>query len=239
MTAQANLVAQTAHANRLMQLSGITRRFVKGKMPVDVLKGVDLTINKGEFITLMGPSGSGKSTLLNIIGGLDKPSTGQVQFGDVDLAALSMSALADWRAKHLGFVFQNYQLIPVLSAAENVELPLLLRNLTAKERQTRVQTALEIVGLSNRAEHLPRELSGGQEQRVSIARALVNDPNFLICDEPTGNLDSLSGKQVLSILSSLNRDFGKTIVMVTHDAKAASIGSRQIHLRDGLLTGES
>jgi len=223
----------------LLAIEGVTKRFIKGKMPVDILKGINLDIQSGEFVTLMGPSGSGKSTLLNIIGGLDKPSSGKLTFGGRDLASLSHSELAKWRRENLGFVFQNYQLIPVLSAAENVEMPLLLRKMSKQERQRRVNTALEIVGLSNRLDHYPKELSGGQEQRVSIARALVNDPTLLICDEPTGNLDSLSGKQILSILSSLHRDFGKTIIMVTHDKEAAKCGSRMVRLQDGMMLGES
>ena len=223
----------------LLGIQGVTKRFMKGDMPVDILKGINMDIQAGEFVTLMGPSGSGKSTLLNIIGGLDKPSSGSLTFAGEDLANFSQSQLAKWRANNLGFVFQNYQLIPVLTAAENVEMPLLLRNMSKQERQRRVSTALEVVGLSNRQDHYPKELSGGQEQRVSIARALVNDPKFLICDEPTGNLDSLSGKQILSILSSLHRDFGKTIIMVTHDKEAANIGSRLVRLQDGMLQGEA
>ena len=236
MTTQILPAAQPDTALPMMQLSGVTRRFVKGKMPVDVLKGIDLSIHPGEFVSLMGPSGSGKTTLLNIIGALDSPTAGHIQFNQSPLGHLSASELAKWRAQNLGFVFQNYQLIPVLTAAQNVEVPLLLRNMSKQERATRVSTALDVVGLSSRANHYPRELSGGQEQRVSIARALVNDPKFLICDEPTGNLDSLSGKQILNILASLNRDFGKTIVMVTHDKKAAEAGTRIIHLRDGLIS---
>ena len=223
----------------LLGIQCVTKRFMKGNMPVDILKGINMDIQAGEFVTLMGPSGSGKSTLLNIIGGLDKPSSGSLTFAGEDLASFSQSQLAKWRANNLGFVFQNYQLIPVLTAAENVEMPLLLRNMSKQERQRRVSTALEVVGLSNRQGHYPKELSGGQEQRVSIARALVNDPKFLICDEPTGNLDSLSGKQILSILSSLHRDFGKTIIMVTHDKEAANIGSRLVRLQDGMLQGEA
>ena len=224
----------------LLGIQGVTKRFMKGNMPVDILKGINMDIQAGEFVTLMGPSGSGKSTLLNIIGGLDKPSSGSLTFAGDNLANFSQSQLAKWRANNLGFVFQNYQLIPVLTAAENVEMPLLLlRNMSKQERQRRVSTALEVVGLNKRQDHYPKELSGGQEQRVSIARALVNDPKFLICDEPTGNLDSLSGKQILSILSSLHRDFGKTIIMVTHDKEAANIGSRLVRLQDGMLQGEA
>ncbi len=221
----------------LLSLSGVSKTFLKGRLPVEVLHQIDFTLYQGEFIALMGPSGSGKSTLLNLLSGLDQPSKGQISYRGQPIEQLSDRALAAWRAEHLGFVFQNYQLLPVLTAAENVELPLLLKPMSRAQRAARVQNALELVGLANRAGHYPAELSGGQEQRVSIARALVTDPEFLVCDEPTGNLDSKTGQDILQILQSLQRDYGKTILMVTHDATSASYASRLVRLQDGRLAG--
>ncbi len=231
------VMPQVQVAPVLIELAGVSKTFLKGRLPVNVLKDIHFCIRQGEFIALMGPSGSGKSTLLNLISGLDQPTDGSIRFRQQAIEQLSDGQLAAWRASSIGFVFQNYQLLPVLSAAENVELPLLLKNMSRKERQQRVRNALKIVGLDNRADHLPAELSGGQEQRVSIARALVTDPEFLVCDEPTGNLDSKTGHDILSILQSLQRDFGKTILMVTHDATAAGFASRIVQLQDGHIKG--
>lgn len=219
----------------MVELRGVHKRFTKGRGHVDVLLGVDLTVADGEFIALMGPSGSGKTTLLNIIGGIDGATDGQVCVADTDLDRLGSRAMARWRATHIGYVFQSYNLLPVLSAHRNVELPLLLTNLTATQRRRNAAAALEIVGLPHRATHKPGELSGGQEQRVAIARAIVADPAILVCDEPTGDLDRGSANEILELLTLLNEEHGKTIVMVTHDAKAASYARRTIHLDKGLL----
>ena len=194
------ILPQVQVAPVLIELINVSKTFLKGRLPVNVLKDIQFCIRQGEFIALMGPSGSGKSTLLNLISGLDQPSSGSISFRQQSIEQLSDRQLAAWRARSIGFVFQNYQLLPVLTAAENVELPLLLKNMSRRERQQRVLNALKIVGLDNRADHLPAELSGGQEQRVSIARALVTDPEFLVCDEPTGNLDSKTGQDILGIL---------------------------------------
>lgn len=231
------ILPQVQVAPVLIELINVSKTFLKGRLPVNVLKDIQFCIRQGEFIALMGPSGSGKSTLLNLISGLDQPSSGSISFRQQSIEQLSDRQLAAWRARSIGFVFQNYQLLPVLTAAENVELPLLLKNMSRRERQQRVLNALKIVGLDNRADHLPAELSGGQEQRVSIARALVTDPEFLVCDEPTGNLDSKTGQDILGILQSLQRDFGKTILMVTHDATAAGFASRVVRLQDGQIKG--
>ena len=222
-----------------IELAGVSKAFIKGRQQVEVLKHIQLQIRQGEFVALMGPSGSGKSTLLNLISGLDTPTKGRIRCGETYLEQLNDRQLAQWRSQQLGFVFQNYQLLPVLTAAENVALPLLLKNMSKKERAMRVQNALEIVGLEGRADHLPAELSGGQEQRVSIARALVTDPQFLVCDEPTGNLDSKTGHEILAMLQTLQQDFGKTILMVTHDLQAARFASRTIQLQDGQIRGEA
>jgi putative ABC transport system ATP-binding protein len=231
------ILPQVQIAPVLIELANVSKTFLKGRLPVNVLTNIQFCIRQGEFIALMGPSGSGKSTLLNLISGLDQPSSGSISFRQQSIEQLSDRQLAAWRARSIGFVFQNYQLLPVLTAAENVELPLLLKNMSRRERQQRVINALKIVGLDNRADHLPAELSGGQEQRVSIARALVTDPEFLVCDEPTGNLDSKTGQDILGILQSLQRDFGKTILMVTHDATAAGFASRVVRLQDGQIKG--
>jgi putative ABC transport system ATP-binding protein len=204
-----------------------------------VLDGLSLDIAAGDFVALMGPSGSGKSTLLNLIGGLDHPTSGRLEIDGLRVDELSEAALARWRADHVGFVFQMYNLLPVLTAERNVELPLLLKDLSREQRAGRVAAALKLVGLEHRARHRPRELSGGQEQRVGIARAIVTDPTLLLCDEPTGDLDRKSGDEILYLLQALNQEYGKTIIMVTHDPHAAERAHRVIHLDKGLLREES
>ena len=200
-----------------------------------MLQGIDLDVRAGDYIALMGPSGSGKSTLLNLIAGIDKPSSGEIRVGGVDIAGLSEGELAGWRAAHIGFIFQFYNLMPVLSAFGNVELPLLLTGLSRRERRERVELALSLVGLSDRADHKPNELSGGQQQRVAIARALITDPTLIVADEPTGDLDRVTGEEILVLLKRLNEELGKTIVMVTHDPKAAEKARRIVHLEKGVL----
>ncbi len=219
----------------LIQVRGVGKTYFRGKEPTAVLKNLDLQVPQGAFEALMGPSGSGKSTLLNLIAGLDRPSTGSIVVAGADLTHLSDSALAKWRARTIGFIFQTYNLMPVLTAQENVELPLLLTNLPAKERRRRAQTALRVVGLADRMSHYPRQLSGGQEQRVAIARAIVNDPMLLVADEPTGDLDRQSADEILTLLLTLNRDLKKTIIMVTHDPAAAARASRTRRLDKGAL----
>ncbi len=219
----------------LISIGDLHKTYTRGAETVDVLLGLTLEVEQGEFLALMGPSGSGKTTLLNLIGGLDTPSSGSVTVGDQRIDQLGSAALARWRAGHVGFVFQFYNLLPMLSAARNVELPLLLTNLSKAERSKRVAIALEVVGLADRARHKPSELSGGQAQRVAIARAIVGDPSLLVCDEPTGDLDRQTADDVLGLLQTLNREHGKTIVMVTHDPKAAEYASRQVHLDKGQL----
>ncbi len=214
----------------------LTKIYRQGDIQVTALNRISLDIAQGEFLTLMGPSGSGKSTLLHIIAGIDSPTSGSCRVQGIDVANLNESQLADWRNQNVGFVFQSFNLIPVLTALENVELPLLLTRLGSKERKRQALTALELVGVAERSHHLPKQLSGGQEQRVAIARALVTDPKLLVCDEPTGNLDSHSAQEVLSILQTLSRDSKKTVIMVTHDPKAAAFGSRAIHLEKGELS---
>ena len=206
---------------------------------ITVLDGIDLQVPEGEFVALMGPSGSGKTTLLNLIAGIDRPTSGAIHVAGTDLAGLSESALARWRSRSIGFIFQFYNLIPVLSAQENVELPLMLERLSARERRERAMTALKIVGLTDRAGHYPRQLSGGQEQRVAIARAIVADPRVLVADEPTGDLDARSAEEILTLMETLNRDFKKTIVMVTHDPRASKRAHAKKHLDKGVLTDES
>ena len=219
----------------LANLQGVSRVYQKGKERVEVLHELDLVIPAGDFLAIMGPSGSGKTTLLNILGGLDQPSGGTVTVGGAELSSMSNNQLSHWRSTHVGFVFQFYNLLPVLTAQKNVELPLLLTNFNAKERAERAGIALDIVGLSDRAKHLPRELSGGEEQRVAIARAIVSDPALLLCDEPTGDLDREKADDILKLLQVLNRDHGKTIVMVTHDAQAADFATRTLHVDKGKL----
>ncbi|MEO5820422.1 MAG: ABC transporter ATP-binding protein [Vicinamibacteraceae bacterium] len=219
----------------LVRIADVHKFYSRGSERVDVLKGVNFTIPKGDFLALMGPSGSGKTTLLNLMGGLDTPTSGAVEIGGVRINDLSGSALSKWRAQHIGFVFQLYNLLPVLNAERNVELPLLLTKLSKAERRKRAQIALKVVGLADRASHYPRQLSGGQEQRVGIARAIVTDPDLLLCDEPTGDLDRKSGDEILDLLQTLNREHGKTIVMVTHDPRAADRARRTLHLEKGVF----
>jgi putative ABC transport system ATP-binding protein len=224
--------------NPLVKIAGVHKYFTRGSERIDVLKGVNLDIPKGDFLALMGPSGSGKTTLLNLMGGLDTPSGGIVEIGGTNIAELGGGQLSRWRSHHIGFVFQLYNLLPVLTAERNVELPLLLTKLSKVERAKRVAIALKVVGLSERAKHYPRQLSGGQEQRVGIARAIVTDPTLLLCDEPTGDLDRKAGDEILDLLHALNRDHGKTIVMVTHDPRAAERATRTLHLEKGMLMEE-
>jgi putative ABC transport system ATP-binding protein len=228
----------SATATPLIHIANVEKLYRRGSEDIHVLAGLDLTVHRGEFLALMGPSGSGKSTLLNLIGGLDRPSKGSIRVGEDDIDALSDRKLAAWRARHVGFVFQFYNLIPVMSAERNVELPLLLTHLSKSERRAHVTTALGVVGLTNRADHYPRQLSGGEQQRVGIARAIVTDPTLLLCDEPTGDLDRKSGDEILALLQALSRDHGKTIVMVTHDPHASARASRTVYLNKGQLTSE-
>lgn len=223
----------------LVTLRNVTKSYVRGKQKVEVLHGIDLTIQSGEFLALMGPSGSGKTTLLNLVAGLDQPTGGEVLVAGDRIDQLSRGSLSDWRARHIGFIFQFYNLLPVLTAEANVEVPLLLTNLSKAERRRRVQVALELVGLAERARHKPNELSGGQQQRVAIARAIVSDPTLLVCDEPTGDLDRQNAEEIMNLLQALNRSQNKTIVMVTHDPKAAEYASRELHLDKGLLTNDT
>jgi putative ABC transport system ATP-binding protein len=222
----------------LVSLRGVSKTYYRGQERIDVLDGLTLDVPRGDFLALMGPSGSGKTTLLNLLGGLDRPSAGEVTVGGERVDRLSGGRLADWRARHVGFVFQFYNLLPVLTAERNVELPLLLTKLSKAERKKHVATALDVVGLADRAHHYPRQLSGGQELRVGIARAIVTDPTLLLCDEPTGDLDRRSGDEVLDLLTALNRRFGKTVVMVTHDPHAAARATRTLHLDKGRLSTE-
>jgi putative ABC transport system ATP-binding protein len=219
----------------LVEIRKVSKVYERGKEKIEVLHKVDLDIEKGDFLALMGPSGSGKTTLLNLIGGLDSPTEGTLSVAGRRIDNLSESALAKWRASNVGFVFQFYNLLPMLSARKNVELPLLLTRLSAAQRKRNAAIALELVGLSDRSAHKPGELSGGQQQRVSIARAIVSDPTLLVCDEPTGDLDRQSAEDILTLLQQLNRDHGKTIIMVTHDPKAAEYASHVLHLDKGTL----
>jgi putative ABC transport system ATP-binding protein len=228
----------TALPPPLIRVEHLSKTYRRGGQAIEVLVDIHLEVAAGEFVALMGPSGSGKSTLLNLIAGIDKPSGGRIEIAGVDIATLSESELADWRAANVGFIFQFYNLMPVLSAFDNIELPLLLTHLSRRERHQRVEAALALVGLSDRADHLPNELSGGQQQRVAIARALVSDPRLIVADEPTGDLDRTTGAEILSLLSRLVSDLGKTIVMVTHDPKAAARAGRLIHLEKGVLVDE-
>ena len=226
---------QTPSVVSISELSKVYRR---GESEVIALNKVSLSIAQGEFLALMGPSGSGKSTLLHIIAGVDRPTSGTCRVGDVIVTELGESDLADWRNQNVGFVFQSFNLIPVLTAFENVELPLLLMDLSSRQRKKLVHTALDLVGLADRARHLPKQMSGGQEQRVAIARAIVTDPKLVVADEPTGNLDHASAEEVLQILQTLSRQAGKTVIMVTHDPRAAGYGSRTVHLEKGELLPE-
>jgi putative ABC transport system ATP-binding protein len=219
----------------LVEVSGIHKVYQRGGERLDVLRGLDLQVPEGEFLALMGPSGSGKTTLLNVIGGLDKPTSGRVVVGGRDLTRASARELAQWRARNVGFVFQFYNLLPVLTAARNVEVPLLLTRLSRAERARHVAAALDLVGLSDRANHYPSQLSGGQEQRVGIARAIVTDPTLILCDEPTGDLDRETAGEILDLLGELNRRYEKTIIMVTHDALAAERARRVLRVDKGVL----
>ena len=219
----------------LVHIENLSKTYTRGLQRVEVLHGINLDIETGDFVALMGPSGSGKTTLLNLIGGLDAPSGGSITVGGVRIDQLAENALARWRSQQVGFVFQFYNLLSALSARANVELPLLLTRLTGAQRRQRADIALQLVGLSDRAVHKPAELSGGQQQRVAIARAIVSDPTLLVCDEPTGDLDRQSAAEVLALLQQLNRDHGKTIIMVTHDPKAAEFARRIVHLDKGTL----
>ncbi len=223
----------------LVEIRDLTKAYVRGKQRVEVLHGINLDIVDGDFVALMGPSGSGKTTLLNLIGGLDSPSSGLLKVQNQRIDDFGSDELAAWRANTVGFIFQSYNLMPVLTALKNVELPLLLTDMSGSERSRRAAVALELVGLSDRSKHKPNELSGGQQQRVAIARALVSDPRILICDEPTGDLDRKTADEVLTLLQQLNNDFGKTIIMVTHDPKAAEYAKRTVHLDKGTLVNEA
>src|SRR5580698_27571 len=222
----------------LVEIRQVVKRYHRGRESLEVLHNLDLEVKAGEFLALMGPSGSGKTTLLNLIGGLDRPTEGEVVVGGENIDDLSSGALAKWRARHIGFVFQFYNLMPMLSAERNVELPLLLTHLSGAQRKANVAAALELVGLTDRRKHKPAELSGGQQQRVAIARALVADPTLLVCDEPTGDLDRETAEEILGLIQLLNRDQGKTVIMVTHDPKAASFAKRIVHLDKGALVAD-
>jgi len=217
----------------LYDLKNVEKSFVKGKEKITVFDGLNMSIAEGDFLAIMGPSGSGKTTLLNMLGGVDQPTGGEVWFDGSRVDTLSEGQLAKWRANNIGFIFQFYNLMPMLNAARNVELPLLLTNLSSKQRKKSVETALELVGLADRAKHMPNEMSGGQQQRVAIARAIVSDPKLMLCDEPTGDLDRATADEILEMLQLLNKEFGKTIVMVTHDPRAAEYAKRTLHLDKG------
>ncbi len=219
----------------LIQCRGLTKSYRKGDATITPLQELDLDVPAGDFLALMGPSGSGKTTLLNLIAGIDRPTAGQLQIGGADIARLSRARLADWRSDHVGYIFQLYNLVPVLTAYENVELPLLLHRLSRRVRHERVATALQLVGIADRHDHFPRQLSGGQEQRVAIARAIVADPKIIVADEPTGDLDAESAAAIMKLLTQLNRELGKTLILVTHDAKCASYARRTLHLEKGRL----
>ena len=238
MSAAAPAAATASAGTPLIRIRDLQKVYRRGDQLIPVLLGITLDVMPGEFIALMGPSGSGKSTLLNLIAGIDKPTAGTIEIGGVDIARLGEGALADWRAGNVGFIFQFYNLLPVLSAFDNVALPLLLTGLSAREREARVAAVLQMVGLADRADHYPNELSGGQQQRVAIARALVTDPALIVADEPTGDLDRATGEEVLGLLDELVNTLGKTIVMVTHDPKAASRAHRLVHLEKGVLVDE-
>lgn len=219
----------------MIECRKITKRYRKGANVITPLNELDLVIERGDFLALMGPSGSGKTTLLNLIAGIDSPTSGTLVIGGRNIAELSASALADWRSAHVGYVFQLYNLVPVLTAYENIELPLLLHSMSASERHRRVETAMNLTGIADRHDHYPRQLSGGQEQRVAIARAIVADPDIIVADEPTGDLDADSARSIMQLLSRLSSELGKTLVMVTHDSKSASYASRVLHLEKGQL----
>jgi len=230
---------ETAVSDSLVVIRDVHKIYRRGGETIDVLQGLDLDVPAGDFLALMGPSGSGKTTLLNVMGGLDRATSGRVVVGGKDLTTASRRELARWRARHVGFIFQFYNLLPVLTAERNVELPLLLTGLSRAERRRRARTALELVGLADRAGHYPGQLSGGQEQRVGIARAIINDPTILLADEPTGDLDRATGDEILDLLAALNERHGKTVVMVTHDPRAAERAKRTLHLDKGTLVAEA
>src|ERR1700729_1899647 len=225
----------TGTAGSLIQIRGLDKTYSRGGETIHVLQGLNLDVDKGEFVAFMGPSGSGKTTLLNLLGGLDVPSRGSITVAGDEITHMSGSKLTEWRARHVGFIFQMYNLIPVLTAFQNVELPLLLTKLSKSERRTHVETALTIVGLKERMKHYPRQLSGGQEQRVAIARAIVADPTFLLCDEPTGDLDRKSADEIMGLIIRLVKQFGKPLLMVTHEPVVAKRGDLELHLEKGLL----
>ena len=227
-----------AQSQPLVQLRGVTKLYKRGSETIEVLKRLDLEVPRGDFLALMGPSGSGKTTLMNLLGGLDRPTSGEVIVDGQDIGKLSDGALSGWRARHVGFVFQLYHLLPVLTAEQNVALPLMLTGLSAGERKKRARAALTLVGLEERSKHKPAELSGGQEQRVGIARAIVTDPTLLLCDEPTGDLDRKAGDEILELLQLLNSEHGKTIIMVTHDPHAAAKAQRTLFMNKGVLSQE-
>jgi putative ABC transport system ATP-binding protein len=231
------LVAEDFHDNGepVVRVQDVFKEFHRDKITIPVLQGINLQLPRGDYLALMGPSGSGKSTLLNLVAGLDRPTTGTVTVCGQDLGATSESALAGWRSRHIGFIFQLYNLIPVLTAYENIELPLTLTSLSRRQRREHVEAALEVVGLSDRGDHYPRQLSGGQEQRVAIARAIAADPTLLVADEPTGDLDAKSAAEILDLMARLNQEFHKTIIMVTHDPNAAERAKRVLHLHKGVL----
>ena len=229
------MATESGVADVLVSVRALTKAYRRGEQTIPVLVDINLDIGRGDFVALMGPSGSGKSTLLNLIAGIDKPTTGTITVGGIDIAQLSEGQLARWRASQVGFIFQFYNLMPVLSAFENVELPLLLTSLSRRERREHANTALELVGLSDRIDYYPNELSGGQQQRVAIARALITDPALIVADEPTGDLDRMTGEEILSLLDRFNRELGKTIIMVTHDPKAAAKARRLVHLEKGRI----
>lgn len=234
-----NTDSASGKSSHLVQVKNVSKTFRRGSEEIHVLSGLNLEVKEGEFLALMGPSGSGKSTLLNLIGGLDRASSGDVIVGTDDISVLPDRKLAAWRARHVGFVFQFYNLLPVLTAERNVELPLLLTHLNKSQRRKHVELALSVVGLGHRTRHYPRQMSGGEQQRVGIARAIVTDPTLLLCDEPTGDLDRKSGDEILSLLQELNREHGKTIVMVTHDPHASARATRTVHLDKGQLSTEA
>jgi putative ABC transport system ATP-binding protein len=223
-------------AQAIIEVQNVSKSYFREKLEIPVLRNITIEVPEGEFLALMGPSGSGKTTLLNLIAGIDRPSAGKVLVGGTDIAALSESALAQWRARHIGFIFQFYNLLPVLTAYENVELPLLLTSLPKKQKKEHVEAALNLVGLGDRMHHFPKQLSGGQEQRVAIARAIVTDPTLLVADEPTGDLDKVSAGEIMELLDRLNKEFKKTILMVTHDPRAAEKAHTVMHLEKGELT---
>ncbi len=222
-------------AEPLIRIESLVKQYQRDTQSLTVLDGLTLNVDEGDFVALMGPSGSGKTTLLNLIAGIDRPTSGRIQVGDAEISTMSEAALARWRSGHVGFIFQLYNLVPVLTAYENVELPLLLTHLSRAQRRKQVELALSVVGLTDRMDHYPRQLSGGQEQRVAIARAIGTDPKLLVADEPTGDLDARSGEEILVLLERLNAEFKKTIVMVTHDPRAASRAHRLVHLDKGVL----